>query len=93
MKKYVIGEVINEYVKSTNTPFRIYAADRDMGEIEFSAIRNGRRTASVNKLKTLIDINLLHEPLQDELKSIVDELDTELLIDIYNVIYNKKRKK
>lgn len=89
-RKYVIGEVITEYVKSLDKPFRIYAADHDMGEIEFSAIRNGRRVAAAKKLKTLVDIEILDKPVKDEIKELIDGVDTETAIDVYNLIYNRE---
>ena len=61
-----------------------------MGEIEFSAIRNGRRVAAAKKLKTLVDIEILDKPVKDEIKELIDGVDTETAIDVYNLIYNRE---
>lgn len=86
---YLIGELLIEEVKKSGKPFRVYALERDMGECEFNQIKNGLRTASGKKLKALIDLDLLREPLTDEIKTLINDLDNELVIDIYNLIYTK----
>ena len=88
--KYIIGEILDQYVKSTSCTYVDYATERAMGEAEFASIRRGHRTASADKLSTLVDIELLRIPILDELKNIIpslNTLDTETLIKIYNFIY------
>ena len=89
--KYVIGLVLAEEAKKLNQAYRIYAADHDMGEIEFSAIRNGRLTPSPEKLSGLIDLELLKEPVKDAIKPLIDDLDAKTAIEVYNLIYRRNR--
>ena len=86
---YLIGEMLTNQVIQSGKPFRIYALERDMGESEFNLIKNGKRTASGKKLNTLIDLELLKEPLINEIKELTDTLDVDLLVDLYNLIYTK----
>ena len=90
---YIIGKILDQHVKSSGYKYRIYAIDHDMLESEFALIRKGHRAASAEKLATLMDIELLREPVIKETKELLNTLDTELLIQIYNLIYAKERKK
>jgi len=86
--EYKIGQLIEEYAKKQDIALRRFAIDCGMGEIEFCNIRKGRRVASANKLQNIIPLNELKEPLLDEIKPMLDDLDAATVIEIYNVIYN-----
>ena len=67
--------------------------DRDMSETEFSQIRNGQRAASPEKLKTIIDVELLRDDVVADLKTRLDELSTDTIITMYNAMYALERDK
>ena len=90
--KYIIGEILTKYVEDQNIPYYIFARNCGCSEVEFAAIRNNRRVASPAKLATLIDIENLKEPVLTEIKTLLDTLDTETIINVYNVIYNSELK-
>lgn len=87
--EYKIGQLLEEYAKEQNTPLRRYAIDCGMGEIEFCNIRKGRRVASADKLQNLIPLENLKQPLLNEIKPMLDDLEADVIIEIYNIIYNK----
>lgn len=91
--KYLIGEIVEDYAKKQGKPFRRYAIDCDMSDSEFAQIRKGIRAASGEKLSTLIELELLREPVINEITDILNTLDTNLIIDLYNLIYAKERGK
>ena len=91
--KYIIGELLTKWVDSQKTPYSVYARKCGCSEVEFAAIRNNRRVASPSKLANLIDIELLKEPLLKEIKDLLDTIDTETIINVYNTIYNGKQNK
>ena len=86
---YKIGQLIEEYAKQQDTALRRDAIDCGLSEVEFCDIRKGRRTASANKLQNVIPIEKLKQPLLDEIKPMLDDLDTDIIIEVYNIIYNK----
>ena len=87
--KYLIGELLANEATKQGKSLRVYGLERDMGEVEFNQIRNGKRVASVEKLSTLIDLAILDKPLRNEIKEVLPTLDVEILIDLYNLIYRK----
>ena len=87
--KYLIGEMLADEANKQGKSLRVYGLERDMGEIEFNQIKNGKRVPSVEKLSTLIDLAILNEPLRNEIKDVLPTLDVEIIIDIYNLIYRK----
>lgn len=60
---------------------------------EFTQIRKGHRAASPEKLSKVIDLEQLREPIINEMQNMLNSLDTELLITLYNLIYAKERDK
>lgn len=91
--KYLIGELISEHVKKQGLAYRVYALDRGMSEVEFGLIRTGKRAASPEKLKTVIDIEILRDDIIEDLKRGLDGLSTETLITMYNTMYAVERNK
>lgn len=88
--KYLIGELLREEVLRQGKPFRVYALERNCGDTEFAAIRAGNRAVSSKKLKTLLDdTDKIKEPVLNEIRSLLDTLDTDTLVEVYNVIYNR----
>lgn len=85
--KYLIGQIIEDYVKSQGTSYRRYALARDVSELDFVHIRGGKRPATPNKLKLLIDIEMLREPLLEYVKNNINNASTETLISVYNKMY------
>ena len=90
---YKIGELITEYINKQDIAYRRYAIDCGMLENELTQIRKGHRAASAKKLSLLIDIESLRQPVTDEINNMLDSLDTETIIDVYNLIYAKERDK
>lgn len=91
--RYLIGEMVEEYAKRKGKPLRQFAIDNNMGEVEFALIRKGHRVASGDKLSTLINIEILRDDVINEIKQLLDTLDTNLIIQLYNSIYIEERKK
>lgn len=87
--KYLIGEIIEDIAKQEQRAFRRYALERGMSENEFFNIRRGKRAASAKKLAQLIDTEILREPLVNYINENINSLDTDVIIEMYNVIYNK----
>ena len=90
--QYLVGKLIDNHVKELGMPYYKYAIDKGMLPTEFTLIRTGARTAAAKKIKTVFDIELLREPILDEVKTLLDEADTELIINVYNQIYNAKKR-
>ena len=91
--KYLIGEILSERAKQAGVPFRIYAADHGILEVNFNLIRTGVRCASAEKLKTLIDdLEPIRDIIKREIESMLNDLSTETLIELYNLIYNREIK-
>lgn len=90
---YKIGELITEHIQKQDIAYRRYAIDCGMLENELTQIRKGHRAASAKKLTQLMDIELLRQPVTDEINNMLDALDTETIIDVYNLIYAKERDK
>lgn len=86
---YKIGEILEQKANETGKAYRVFAIDAGLGETEFSAIRCGKRVASPKKLSGAIDLETLKEPLLIEIREYLDSLDADVVIDIYNLIYNK----
>lgn len=91
--KYLIGDLISKHVQAQGVAYRRYALDRGMCETEFAQIRNGQRAASPEKLKTIIDIELLRDEVIQDLKTKLDEFSTETIITMYNIMYSVERDK
>lgn len=95
--EYKIGQLLTEHIKKeievNDTSFRRYAIDKGMCDNDLTQIRMGHKAASGKKLSQVIDIELLREPLIEEIKTLLDELDTDTIISAYNIIYSKERKK
>ncbi len=90
MKKYLIGELLREEVLQQGKRFRVYAIEHNCGDTEFAAIRAGDRAVSSKKLKTLLDdMDKIKEPVLNEIKNQLDTLDTDTLVEVYNIIYNR----
>ena len=87
--KYLVGEILENHIKSTGEPFRRYAMARGMTEVECWLIRRGERVASAKKLNTLVDLEIFEEPLKNEIATLLNDLDAVTLIEMYNVIYNR----
>ena len=87
--KYIIGKVLTEHIQKQNMPFRRYAIAHDVSELDLTLIRNGHRGASPEKLSKLIDIEQLRQPMIDDIKENIENLDTEHLICVYNSIYHR----
>ena len=93
--KYTIGEIVEEHVKSTGMSYRRYAIEHDMQDNELTHIRKGHKAASAKKLSLVIDVETLREPIKNELLDMLenDKISTELIIDVYNLIYGRKKQK
>lgn len=90
---YKIGQLITEHIQKQDISYRRYAIDCGMTENELTLIRMGHRAASAKKLTPLIDVETLRQPVTDEINNMLDTLDTEIIIDVYNLIYAKERDK
>lgn len=92
--KYKIGEIIEKHIIETGESFRRYAIDHDMQDSELTRIRKGHIAASAKKLSLVIDVETLREPIKNELLDMLenDKLSTELIIDVYNLIYGRKKR-
>ena len=86
---YKIGQLVEEYAKQQDASLRRYAIDCGLGEVEFCDIRKGRKTASANKLQNVIPLESLKQPLLEEIKPMLDSLDADIIVEVYNIIYNK----
>ena len=90
--KYKIGEILEKHIQNTGQSFRAYATQHGVGEVDLLQIKNGHRGGSYDKLSKLIDIEMLREPMIDDIKENIDKLDTKDLITIYNSIYARVKK-
>ena len=90
---YKIGELITEHIQKQDVAYRRYAIDCGMLENRLTQIRMGHRAASAKILSQLMDIELLRQPVTDEIIEMLSTLDTETIIDVYNLIYAKERDK
>lgn len=91
--EYKIGELLTKHIQKQDIAYRRYAIDCGMSDSELAQIRSGNRAASAKKLSSLIDIELLRQPVMDEINNMLDTLDTETIIDVYNLIYARERDK
>lgn len=86
---YLISKILTEEIEKSGKASRVYGLERNIGEVEFNRIKNGKRIASAKKLSTLLDLELLREPILTDLESRLADLDTETLVEVYNLIYNR----
>lgn len=89
--KYLIGQVLTEYIQNQGKSFNRYALEREFDQSALTQIRNGYCTAKADRLSNLIDLELLKEPLKTEIEALIPSLDVETLIDVYNAIYRNKQ--
>lgn len=91
--KYKIGELITEHIQNQGSSYRRYALERGIHDNALTQLRMGHKAASDKLLSQLIDIELLRQPLTDEIIELLKTIDTETIIHAYNIIYAKERNK
>lgn len=90
---YKIGELITEHIQKQNVSYRRYALERGLHDNVLTQLRMGHKAASGKVLSQLIDLELLREPLTNEIMELLKTIDTETIIHAYNIIYSKERDK